>query len=115
MPDGKTFFVNIQHPINTNTPPYNNSTTVAVSNYAQYLTTLGVEETVMNAKGFSVYPNPASREIRFNKVTDIAIYNASGVMIRVIRNTSFADVSDLPAGMYFVQSISGETQRLIVQ
>ncbi len=116
MPDGKTFFINIQHPTNTNTPPYNNSTTVAVTNYAQFLTTLGVDDNIsLPATGFSIYPNPASREIRLNKTTDIAIYNMNGVMIRVVRNTDSVDVSELSAGMYFIQTVAGEVQRLIIE
>ncbi|HEX4975852.1 MAG TPA: alkaline phosphatase PhoX, partial [Pseudomonadales bacterium] len=114
-PDGKTLFVNIQHPDNTNTTPYNNSTTIAVTNYAQFMNTLSINEQKAADKGFQVYPNPATREITFNKVTDIAIYNLNGEKVRVFRNTDKADVSTLTPGVYFVQTLQGEVNRLIVQ
>jgi len=125
-PNGGTYFVNIQHPSASNTPPFNNSTTIAVTGFVQYIRennlfneSLEAAKTgdIQNTEGasFSIYPNPAARELHFNKTTDIAIYDASGMVVKVERNTNITDISGLLPGVYFVQTISGEVQKLVIE
>ncbi|MGB0404041.1 MAG: alkaline phosphatase PhoX [Salibacteraceae bacterium] len=121
-PDGTTYFVNIQHPSADNTYPFNHSVTLAVTGYqtifsqAQIIpnNSTGVSEKIAEIK-FSLYPNPATREITLNRVTDVAIYSTNGQRVKVARNTNVVDVSDLNAGTYVILDKSGENQRLIVQ
>ena len=65
--------------------------------------------------GFDVYPNPASREILFNRVTDVAIYSVNGQRVMVERNTKRVDVSSLNPGIYFVKNSEGQTKKLIIE
>lgn len=116
-PDGKTYFVNIQHPSSSNIFPFNNSTTIAVTGFEDLcryddnrMGTLSSE-----SNGFSIYPNPASQELHFNKTTDVTIYDAVGNKIRTERNVSIIDISGLEAGMYFIQTIDNEVKKLIKQ
>ncbi|MDX1939761.1 MAG: T9SS type A sorting domain-containing protein, partial [Saprospiraceae bacterium] len=64
---------------------------------------------------FLVYPNPTTRTVYFNKVVDVAIYDANGRRVRVERNTSELDVSNLTTGMYFIQTSEGQIQKLVIQ
>ncbi len=129
MRDGKTYIVNIQHPSSTNPAPFNNSATIAVSGFDDYIAayqaakenkteTLAVQKATDNVSTsdlFSIYPNPASRVLNFSKTTDIAIYTASGQRVLVARNTNSVDITGLIAGVYFVQNIDGQVQKLIIE
>lgn len=111
-PDGKTIFINSQHPSATaNIAPFNNDATIAVSGFS--LTTPTNEVKV--SEGFSVYPNPALDVINFNKTTDVSVYDMSGKQIRVERNVNQINVSGLNSGMYFLQTIKGEVVKLVKQ
>lgn len=111
-PDGKTVLVNIQHPSSTNPFPYNNSLTLAITGFDQnVVSNLEYEMT----KSFSVYPNPTTRMLNFNRVSDVAIYDNQGKRIRVYRGQTSIDVSDLAAGVYFIQNDEGQTMKFIVE
>jgi hypothetical protein len=109
--DEKTILVNSQHPSSSNPFPYNNSLTLAISGFDQ--TTIGMKEYELD--GFSIYPNPVARELNFSRMTDIAIYNNNGQRIRVYRNRKSIDVSDMAAGIYYVQNDAGQTFKFIVE
>ena len=64
---------------------------------------------------FKVWPNPVARELNFNEVTDAAIFDINGKLVRVFRNTQTADVSDLTPGTYIVKNQKGDVVKLIVQ
>lgn len=64
---------------------------------------------------FSVFPNPASRELRLNQVIDVAIYNYKGEKVKVSRNSDLVDIRDLVSGVYFIQSIKGDVVKLIIE
>lgn len=120
-PDGKTIFINSQHPYllnssaqsngSRNIPPFNNDATVAITGFS--LTTPTNE--VKISEGFSIYPNPASDVLNFNKTTDVSIYNISGQQVRIERNVNQINVSDLNSGIYFLQTIQGEVVKLVKQ
>jgi secreted PhoX family phosphatase len=111
--DSKTILINSQHPALTNTPPYNNSLTYAISNFDGLATS--IQDVKNPAAAFTVYPNPASREITLNKVSDIAIYDVAGKRIRVAREVQQLDISDLNSGVYFIRNTQGETIRFVVE
>jgi len=114
MFDEKTMLLNSQHPNTNNTYPYNNSLTYAITGF-QDLNTLFNKEYETESMSFTIYPNPASREIRLNQAMDIAIYNAAGQRVKVSRDAEIVNISDLTTGVYFVRNNKGETLRLVIQ
>ena len=112
--DGKTLFLNSQHPSTSNPFPYNNSLTYAITGWDAAVVGL-YENPEFNGNGFQIYPNPTARELHFNTVSTVAIYDANGKRIRVYENVQMVDVSTLPAGTYYVRNADGETQKLIIQ
>jgi hypothetical protein len=111
--DENTMLFNSQHPGTTNTFPYNNSLTYAISGFKVQKT--DVANILNNKDMFSVYPNPTSRELQFNQTTDIAIYNATGQRIKVAREVNMINVEDLTPGVYFIRNAEGLTQKFIVE
>lgn len=114
MIDENTMLLNSQHPSSSNTPPYNNSLTFAISGFKVSGTSV-FETPARSESGFSIYPNPVARELHFNKVSDVAIYNAAGQRILVVRDADFVNVEELPAGVYFIQDSEGNKQKFIVE
>jgi secreted PhoX family phosphatase len=113
MFDEKTMLLNSQHPSTSNTYPYNNSLTYAITGFqdAATLFTQKPEKT----SGFNVYPNPAAQQIQLSEAMDVAIYNTSGQRLKVSRGSEIVDISDLTSGVYFIRNDKGETLRLVVQ
>ena len=112
LPDGKTILVNSQHPDGSNPYPWNNSLTVAINGFDKNAISILEHQT---ADGFTIYPNPVSRELRFSEITDAAIYDNSGKRIRVYRNTQSIDVTSLSKGVYYLQNGKGNTYKFIVE
>ena len=114
-PDGKTMLTNSQHPSSSNPGVYANSLTYAITGWNNLLVSIKDQPNFTDEKKFQVWPNPVAREIQFNEVTDAAIFDMNGKLVRVFRNTQIANVSDLDAGIYFVKNADGEVVKLIVQ
>jgi secreted PhoX family phosphatase len=115
-PDGSTYFVNIQHPSSKNAPPFNKAATIAITGLDDLLlSTYREDEHYGSTSTFQIHPNPASRLLSFNKQTDVAIYTAAGERVMVARNTTQVDISTLTPGVYFVQTIDNEVQKLVVK
>lgn len=113
-PDGLTYFVNIQHPSSASNAPFNHSVTMAVTGFEDYISSTPDFET--NSLELSVWPNPVSRELRINKVTDLRLIElGSGRVVKVQRNANYLDVSNIAPGTYILQTIEGEAQKVIVQ
>jgi hypothetical protein len=112
--DSKTMLINSQHPSGNNPPPYNNSLTYAISGF-DGTPALGVEQMIEETPFFSIYPNPVSRELHFNEVSDVAIYNAMGQRVKVAREVSYISVNDLTPGHYFIRNTKGETLKFVVE
>jgi hypothetical protein len=114
MFDSRTMLLNSQHPSSSNTFPYNNSLTYAITGF-QDIATLAIKNAETKGNGFNIFPNPAARQIQLSEAMDIAIYNAGGQRVKVARNAEILDISDLNSGIYFVRNNKGETVRLVVQ
>lgn len=112
--DGKTLFVNSQHPSTTNPFPYNNSLTIAISGWENAITGNNVAQFEKN-NTFQIWPNPTSKEIHLNETSDIAIYNAQGIRIRVLREVNYVNLADFTSGVYYVSNNKGKTIKLIVE
>ncbi|MES2477462.1 MAG: alkaline phosphatase PhoX [Bacteroidota bacterium] len=113
--DNKTILVNSQHPNSSNIAPYNNSLTYAISGFDGSDKLSIFEQAEVKTNAFSVYPNPAARELHLSKVMDVAIYSVTGARIKVLRNTQTVDVTDMASGTYFIRSAEGETVKFIVE
>lgn len=112
--DSKTILINSQHPSGNNPPPYNNSLTFAISGF-DGTPALSIDNVKKETPFFSIYPNPVSRELHFNEVSDVAIYNAMGQRVKVAREVSYISVNDLTPGQYFIRNTKGETLKFIVE
>lgn len=112
--DGNTLLVNCQHPSSNNPFPYNNSLTFAIHGFENSGVGL-FENPTFEGEGFQIYPNPTARELHFNEVSDVAIYDVNGRRMNVYRNVEVIDVSHLNVGVYFVKNGNGDVQRLIVE
>jgi len=112
-PDGKTLLFNSQHPSSSNPFPYNNSLTIALNGWDQ-LGTASNEE-LSQEDAFTVYPNPTSRIVYFGEVTDVALYDALGKIVRVERNTKSLDIMGMEPGTYYIKNAAGLTKKLIIQ
>jgi hypothetical protein len=113
-PDGKSILVNSQHPSSTaNEFPFNNSLTYAITGWDQAVASL--TRPTFEGQGFQIYPNPTSRELIFNEITDVAIYTVDGKRLRVHRGVKSVDVSGLNAGTYIVMNKDGQSQKLVVE
>ncbi len=113
-PDGKSLLVNSQHPSSENPFPYNHSLTFAIHGFDELTTTSllppsGVDEAV----GLEIYPNPTLQTVFLNRRQDVALYNQTGQRLRVFRNVTQIDVSDLPSGAYYLRSDEGQLVKLI--
>ena len=86
-----------------------------------YQTAASASLSVLTNENISVYPNPAKEHFMVagldSKVTDIQLVTLSGRVVKIfesIANGQKLDVSDVPAGMYFVQ-INGRSERLVIR
>lgn len=113
--DSKTMLVNSQHPDGSNTFPYNNSMTYAISGWDGMATALDDVLKPQNNSSFFVYPNPVSQELNLNKVTDIAIYDMNGKRLNVFRDTQKIDMSHFSAGTYLLLNSDGEKIKVVVE
>lgn len=113
--DNKTLLFNVQHPDASNPFPYNNSVTIALTGW-DYAETAGLLNPVKTGNEvFGIYPNPASRILYLNQLSDIAIYNAQGQRMNVYREVKSVDIAHLTPGVYFVVNQEGITKKLIVE
>jgi secreted PhoX family phosphatase len=112
--DSKTMLINSQHPAVTNTPPYNNSLTYAISGW-DGTPALSSDKFFDGTATFTVYPNPTARELHLSRRMDVAIYDALGKRMRVERDVELVNVSDFTPGVYFIRNTEGETLRFVVE
>lgn len=113
--DGKSLLLNSQHPSVNNPFPFNHSLTFALHGFDKLTITDLQDPNFEPTQELLVYPNPTRRAVFFNRTVDVAVYDANGKRIRVERNVSELNVSDLATGMYFIRTSEGETKKLIIQ
>ncbi len=76
---------------------------------------LGIE-LVANKKALIAYPNPNNTGVlKLNKVSDIIIRNLLGQPVISQNATNEIDISDLTKGVYLIESVEGETFKLVVE
>lgn len=103
-PDGNTLFINNQHPDDDNTPPYNETATIALTGFSKIIT--AISKLDEGAPELQVYPNPAFGEIHFNRSLDVSIFSASGQLVKSLRDVRSVFIQDLPNGTYILRLLS---------
>lgn len=114
-PDGKAMFVNSQHPSLGNSGDYANSCTMLITGLDKLVSSIYQDPTFNDNSGFDIYPNPATRVLHLNREADISIYSIHGERVKVSRNSTSIDISELISGTYFIQTIQGDIRKLIIQ
>ena len=64
---------------------------------------------------FKMYPNPSTDYINFSDYVSIIIFDVTGKIVKSAKNTTKCNVSDLDAGIYFVNINGVEIKKLIVK
>jgi len=64
-------------------------------------------------KTLSVYPNPASDQIRFAENVDASLFNMQGELLKTIINRNTMDIADLPKGLYMVRTSRNELAKVV--
>ena len=78
-------------------------------------TILGVSQ-FEGKKQFTVYPNPSNKEVvTLSEVQDIMVYDTVGKLILTAKNTDTIDTKSFKSGVYFIQTASGLTTKLLVK
>ncbi len=67
-------------------------------------------------KAFAVYPNPTNKGIvNLSQPQDINVYDLTGKLIYTAKNAETINTQSFNAGVYMVQTVSGETTKLVVK
>jgi secreted PhoX family phosphatase len=115
--DGNVVLINSQHPdaATISDAAAKNSLTFAITGMKQLVSSIEQEESDDTASGIRVFPNPTSSSLNFTTAIDAALYDATGARVRVVRNASTMDISDLAQGTYYVRFASGDTRQVVIQ
>ena len=115
--DGNVVLLNAQHPdaATISDAAAKNSLTFAITGMKQLVSSIEQEESDDTASGIRVFPNPTSSSLNFTTAIDAALYDATGARVRVVRNASTMDISDLAQGTYYVRFASGDTRQVVIQ
>lgn len=62
-----------------------------------------------------LYPNPAKDKVNFSKLVDANFYNFIGQKVLSVNKSSEADVTNLSAGIYFVEIEKSGSQKLTIK
>jgi secreted PhoX family phosphatase len=115
-PDGKTMFVNIQHPSTSATAPYNTSYTMAVWGYTgQTVDLIGKPRFNGKTGRIEIEVNPLSRFAYFNQAVNVELFDTTGKRLERHKNVRQIDVAHLNAGHYYVRLNGTELHKLILQ
>jgi hypothetical protein len=114
-PDGKSILVNSQHPSGENPFPFNHSLTFAIHGFDNLQTTSLAPPEIEDETSFGLFPNPTLQTVHLNRTQDVALYGMNGQRLRVYRQVKQFDVSQLPAGTYFVRNAEGQVLKLVKQ
>jgi secreted PhoX family phosphatase len=115
--DGNVVLINSQHPdaATISDAAAKNSLTFAITGMKQLVSSIEQDESDDTASGIRVFPNPTSSSLNFTTAIDAALYDATGARVRVVRNASTMDISDLAQGTYYVRFASGDTRQVVIQ
>jgi secreted PhoX family phosphatase len=100
-PDGKTLFINHQHPATDNQVGFNRSATFAVVGWGNHLANIPKREN--NPTQLIVYPNPVLGTLHFNQLADITVTDSNGKSILSKKGRDCIRLAHLPKGKYTVR------------
>lgn len=114
--DGNTVLINSQHPdaATIGDAAAKNSLTFAISGLKQLVSSIDNEDEGGEQNDIRIYPNPTSTTIQFSEAIDAALYTAEGNRVRVVRNTTSMDISDLASGVYYVRMLDGKSMQVVI-
>lgn len=72
----------------------------------------GIQKVENKLKAF---PNPADEMIYLNVVSNIAMYDVNGNLVKTAEGVDSINVSALPAGIYFINAENGESIKVVVE
>jgi secreted PhoX family phosphatase len=114
-PDGKTMFVNVQHPTTTNPAPYNRSYTLAMWGYETPTGLIIDPPHFKKSDRLQVEVNAASRMAYFDRETDVSLHDSAGKRLERHRKVQSVDIAHLTAGTYFMRFAGGASHKLVLQ
>jgi secreted PhoX family phosphatase len=114
-PDGKTLFVNIQHPSSSNPAPYNKAYSLAIWGYNTATGLVFDPPSFRKSDRIQMEVNPATRFAYFDRVADVEVFNVAGQRLERHRQVRMIDVKDLMAGTYFVRFNGDVTHKLVLE
>jgi hypothetical protein len=92
-----------------------NEKTVVFNNISLEGVFMGPQATIIAQKKLSVFPNPVKGDFVFlPEKMDAILYDIRGVVLSGTEMSDRLDVSELPAGIYFLRNSFGETAKLVV-
>lgn len=92
---------------------YNNNSETCNINISGTVTTLS--ESTFSKTPFTFYPNPTNNNLHFADYTDVTIYNLQGNKLAEYKNVKTIDVSQLPTGIYVLQTPKYGSHKIIKQ
>ncbi len=113
-PDGKTMFVNIQHPSSSNAAPYNRSYTLAIWGYDAPTGLVFDAPSFKKSDKVQVEVNRVSRLAWFDRSTDVELFSATGRRLERHRAIRALDIHHLSPGSYFLRFPGGESRPLTI-
>jgi len=105
-PDGKTLFLNVQHPDGANPFPFNHSMTLALTGWDR-LPEQAFPLTQPDEQPAWLTFDAVSRRLQLSETGDLAVYSANGKRVRVARRVASMELSDLPEGRYIIADERG--------
>jgi secreted PhoX family phosphatase len=114
-PDGKTLFVNIQHPSSGNPSPYNRAYTLAIWGYETPTGLIFDAPAFPKSRKLQMKVNAATRLAYFDRVTDVDLFNLSGRRLERHRGVRMLDIQHLAAGSYLLRFKGGDAHQLNLQ
>lgn len=72
-------------------------------------------ETVRTSTELNLYPNPAQHVVYFNQPISFTLFDISGKAIVTMKKAPKLNVAGFQKGIYFIQTTTGETKKLIVE
>jgi hypothetical protein len=102
MPDGKTLFINHQHPSTDNEAGFNRSATFAVTGWGNHLS--NIPKTEQHPARVIVYPNPVLGTLHFNSILDITVTDLIGKVMLSKKRRDCIRLAHLPKGKYIVKA-----------
>jgi uncharacterized protein len=114
-PDGRTMFVNLQHPSSSLAAPYNRALTLAIWGYETPTGLIFDAPAFKKSDRLQVEVNRMSGFAYFDRVSDVELFNAAGRRLERHRGVRMVDVSHLNSGSYFLRFKGGESHPLVLQ